>query len=218
MDCDESVMEGRKKQKNKPVDFTRELHTCLIRYYARLNKLDEKWKELSKSAERPLEGLANRTEQFRYVTNKIEGTEDYVNQEVRDRLIFKIFMGLEEEMTILLNILTQFNDANQDLKNYLVNLENARSKVSLEDEDMKELNEGTPWRPALNLLMQWAVEGFQFYHNMYLRINNCMKLVDYKKEETIDNLISSFTEDKRGRRNIDGIFIFTHFLAKETVH
>ncbi|EGI67630.1 hypothetical protein G5I_03761 [Acromyrmex echinatior] len=45
-----------------------ELHMCLVRYFLRLERLDDKWKELSKKAEKSLEGLANRTEQLRHVT------------------------------------------------------------------------------------------------------------------------------------------------------
>lgn len=37
----------------------------------------------------------------------------------------------------------------------------------------------------------------------YLRISDHLKLVDYKAEETVNNLISSFTEEKRGRKNIN---------------
>ncbi|XP_029663763.1 uncharacterized protein LOC115235852 [Formica exsecta] len=197
--------------------MSRQLHACLVRYFARLEKLDDKWKELSERAERPLEALANQAEQFRHVTNvKINETENSVDEETRERLIFKILMGLEDEITLLLDILTQFNDANQDLKNYLVNLENARSQVSFKDETMQELIKGTSYRPALNLLLEWAVEGFQFYDNMYLCIRDCMKSIDYKTEETIDNLISSFVEEQRGRRNINKILAFTQFLAKET--
>ncbi|KAL0134857.1 hypothetical protein PUN28_001561 [Cardiocondyla obscurior] len=199
--------------------MSRELHACLIRYFARLDRLDEKWKDLSKRAERPLQVLANRTEQLRHVMNEeTDEAEDSVDRETRGRLIFKILMGLEEEVVLLRDILTQFNDANQDLKNHLVNLENARSKVSLNDETILELFRETPYRPKLELLLQWAVEGFQFYHNMYLRISDCMKSIDYKVEETIDNLVSSFTEEKRGRKNINRILAFTQFLAKETLH
>ncbi|XP_011175702.1 uncharacterized protein LOC105207758 [Solenopsis invicta] len=200
--------------------MARELHVCLIRYFARLERLDDKWKELSQKAERPLEVLANRAEQLRHVTNseEIDGVEDSVDQETRERLIFKILMGFEEEIALLSNILTQLNDANQDLKNYLINLENARSKVSLKDETMQELIKGTPYRPTLELLLEWAVEGFQFFHNMYLRISDCMRLIDYKEEETINNLTSSFVEEKRGRKNINKILAFTQFLAKETLH
>ncbi|XP_011050961.1 PREDICTED: uncharacterized protein LOC105144025 isoform X3 [Acromyrmex echinatior] len=179
-----------------------ELHMCLVRYFLRLERLDDKWKELSKKAEKSLEGLANRTEQLRHVTNeKIDGAENSIDQETRERLIFKVLMSLEEEMAFLSNILTQFNDINQDLKNYLVNLENARSKISLKDKLMQELIKGTSYRPALELLLQWATEGYQFFHNMYLRISDCMKSIDYKTEETVSNLISSFVEEDRRRKN-----------------
>ncbi|GAB1868610.1 hypothetical protein CAJAP_09689 [Camponotus japonicus] len=198
--------------------MSRELHACLVRYFARLQKLDEKWKELSAKAERPLEALANQAEQFRHVANvNINETENNMDEETRERLMFKILMGLEDEIALLLDILTQFNDANQDLKNYLVKLENARSQVSLKDETMQELIKGTSYQPKLNLLLEWAVESFQFYHNMYLRIRDCMKSINYKMEETIDNLISSFVEEQRGRRNIYKILAFTQFLAKEAL-
>ncbi|XP_072746794.1 uncharacterized protein [Anoplolepis gracilipes] len=198
--------------------MSRELHACLVRYFARLEKLDEKWKELLGTAERPLEALANQAEQFRHVAKvNVDETENSVDGETRERLIFKILMGLEDEVTLLLDILTQFNDANQDLKNYLVNLENARSQVSFKDVTMQELIKGTSHRPMLNLLLEWAVESFQFYHNMYLHIKDCMKSLDYKTEETIDNLISSFVEDQCERRNINKILTFTQFLAKETL-
>lgn len=192
---------------------------CLVRYFARLERLDDKWRELSKKAERPLEALANRMEQLRHVMNEeIDGAEDIVGREARERLIFKILMGLEEEIELLSDILTQLNDANQDLKNYLVNLENARSKVSLKDETMQELIKGTPYRPTLELLLQWAVEGFQFFHNMYLRISDCMKLIDYKAEETVDNLTSSFVEEKRGRKNINSRYnFFIPFASRKAV-
>ncbi|XP_011883220.1 PREDICTED: uncharacterized protein LOC105570545 [Vollenhovia emeryi] len=202
--------------------MARELHACLVRYYARLERLDDKWRELSKKAEILLDILSNRTEQLRQVMNvhseEIDGVEDIMDRETRERLAFKILMGLEEEMARLYNILTQLNDANQDLKNYLDNLENARSKVSLKDETMKELIKGTPYRPTLELLLQWAVEGFQFFHNMYLRVNDGMKSLDYKAEKTVDNLVSSFAEEKRGRKNINRILACTQFLAKETLN
>lgn len=37
----------------------------------------------------------------------------------------------------------------------------------------------------------------------YLRINDCIKSIDYKAKDTVDNLISSFAEEKRGRKNIN---------------
>lgn len=44
-----------------------------------------------------------------------EDAEDSVDKETRERLIFKILMGLGEEIALLSDILTQLNDANQVL-------------------------------------------------------------------------------------------------------
>lgn len=46
--------------------------------------------------------------------------EDNVDRETRERLIFKILMGLEEEIALLSDILTQLNDANQVLSSFRV--------------------------------------------------------------------------------------------------
>ncbi|XP_020279076.1 uncharacterized protein LOC109852377 isoform X2 [Pseudomyrmex gracilis] len=184
--------------------MARELHTCLIRYFARLKEMDSKWKELSQNAQEPLEAMIGLGEQFRVVAcEEIEGTEDIVDEETRGRLIFQILMSLEDKMSLINNILTQFNYAKQDLKSYLVTLEDARSKVSLKDEAMQELIKGTPCRPALDRLLVWSMEGFQFYDNMYHRINECVQSIDYKSEETINDMISSFKEDKRKRKNLN---------------
>ncbi|XP_020279074.1 uncharacterized protein LOC109852377 isoform X1 [Pseudomyrmex gracilis] len=198
--------------------MARELHTCLIRYFARLKEMDSKWKELSQNAQEPLEAMIGLGEQFRVVAcEEIEGTEDIVDEETRGRLIFQILMSLEDKMSLINNILTQFNYAKQDLKSYLVTLEDARSKVSLKDEAMQELIKGTPCRPALDRLLVWSMEGFQFYDNMYHRINECVQSIDYKSEETINDMISSFKEDKRKRKNLNWLLAHTQFLIKESL-
>ncbi|EZA60825.1 hypothetical protein X777_13026 [Ooceraea biroi] len=46
------------------------LHACLVQYFARLEKLNHKWQELSKNAEIPLMALANQAEQFRSIITK----------------------------------------------------------------------------------------------------------------------------------------------------
>lgn len=43
----------------------------------------------------------------------IDETENSMDAETRERLMFKILMSLEDEIALLLDILTQFNDANQ---------------------------------------------------------------------------------------------------------
>lgn len=126
-------------------------------------------------------------------------------------------MGIENEVTTILDVLTRFNNANQDLKNRLTNLENARSKVLRTDETMIELVKGTPYRPRLDSLLAWAIDGYKYYHRLYFKINSCMKGLDYKNEETINELTKSFVEDRFDRTRIDRIFAITQFLTKETI-
>lgn len=46
-------------------------------------------------------------------------------------------------------------------------MEDARSMVSLNDVSMKNLVDGTPDRPKLNLLLEWAIDAFNYYHELY---------------------------------------------------
>ncbi|XP_017887557.1 uncharacterized protein LOC108629420 [Ceratina calcarata] len=199
--------------------MAKELHKCLINYFSQLEKVDCKWKELAKEADRPLQALKNQSEQLRLVISEgVTDAELCKIDEVYERLIFKILMGIDSELGLLLNILTLFNNINQDLRNRLINLEDARSNVSLDDETVRELINGTPERPRLNLLLEWAIDAFTHYHGLYLAINENIKKFNYKDAETIENLIKSFVEDRFKRDRIDRILAFTQFLKKETVH
>ncbi|XP_003702011.1 uncharacterized protein LOC100878666 [Megachile rotundata] len=196
--------------------MAKEVQKCLINYFSQLEKVDYKWKELSEEAERPLQALKNQSQQLRLITSKeVDDAELCEMDEVRERLIFKILMGINNELELIMDILTRFNNVNQDLKNRLRNLESARSKVSPDEETMQQLINGTPYRPRLNLLLEWGVDAFNYYHEIYLSINQSVKEFDYKNEETIENLSKSFVEDRHKRARIDRILGFTQFLAKE---
>ncbi|XP_043508815.1 uncharacterized protein LOC122528120 [Frieseomelitta varia] len=198
--------------------MTKELHKCLINYFSQLEKVNCKWDELSEEAKRPLHALKNQSEQIRLVvSNEIDNAELCKIDELRERLIFKILMGIDNELRLLFDILMRFNNINQDLKNRLNNLEDARSKVSLDDDTMKELINGTPYRPRLNLLLEWAIEAFNYYHELYLLINGNIKKFNYNDEETIKNLTKCFIEDRFKKLRIERILYFTQFLIKESL-
>ncbi|KAK9309302.1 hypothetical protein QLX08_001040 [Tetragonisca angustula] len=183
-----------------------------------LEKVNCKWNELSEEAKRPLHALRNQSEQVRLVvSNEIDNAELCKIDELRERLIFKILMGIDNELRLLFDILMRFNNINQDLKNRLNNLEDARSKVSLDEDTMKELINGTPYRPRLNLLLEWAVEAFNYYHELYLLINGNIKKFNYNDEETIKNLTKCFIEDRFKKLRIERILYFTQFLIKESL-
>ncbi|XP_053994410.1 uncharacterized protein LOC128884797 [Hylaeus volcanicus] len=195
-----------------------ELHKCLINYFSQLRKVDSKWKELSEEARRPLEALRNQSEQLRLVTSKEVNDADFCKRtELYERLIYKIMMGIDNEIVLMSDISTRFNNVTQDLNNRLKNVEDARSKVSIKDDTMKELVDGTTERPKLNLLLEWTIDSFNYYNELYLELKRNLKQFDYKCEETIENLTKSFVEDRYKRARIDRIFAFTQFLVKETV-
>ena len=198
--------------------MAKDLHKCLINYFSQLEKVDNKWKELSEEAERPIQSLRNQSEQLRLVTSKeVNDAELCKMDEVHERLIFKILMGINNELVLIFDILTRFNNINQDLKNRLKNLEDARSKASLNEETMKELINGSPYRPRLNLLLEWAIDAFNHYHGLYLLINENLRKCDYKDEKMIEDLRKSFVEDRFKRSRMDRILGSTQFLIKETV-
>ena len=198
--------------------MAKDLHKCLINYFSQLEKVDNKWKELSEEAERPIQSLRNQSEQLRLVTSKeVNDAELCKMDEVHERLIFKILMGINNELVLIFDILTRFNNINQDLKNRLKNLEDARSKASLNEETMKELINGSPYRPRLNLLLEWAIDAFNHYHGLYLLINGNLRKCDYKDEKMIEDLRKSFVEDRFKRSRMDRILGSTQFLIKETV-
>ncbi|XP_012259416.2 uncharacterized protein LOC105688003 [Athalia rosae] len=193
----------------------KEFEKFILGYYLHLFKIDEKWKDLSKTAERPLNSLKNQSEQLRLVSNKLlkDTTDIGYPEGLREKLIFKINVGIEDELSIILEIINQMNNANQELKSKLKKLENARSKIDPNSVEMKDIVFGTPLRPRMDLLMEWALDSNDYYDKSYSRIRKCMKALDCQDEESIDNLIKSFEPDKKGRANMDRILGFTQFIA-----
>ncbi|XP_078048999.1 uncharacterized protein LOC144476206 [Augochlora pura] len=195
-----------------------ELHKQLISYFSQLEKIDCKWKELSEEAKRPLNALKNQLEQLRLVTSEgVDNTVICQTEEIYGRLIYKILLGIDNEITLLLDISSRFNNVNQALRSRYKNLEDARSNVSLNDDTMKELVNGTPYRPRLNLLLKCAMDGLNYYNDLYLRINENINKYNYKNEEMIEDLTNLFVEDRFKRERIDQILAVTQFLIKETV-
>ncbi|XP_011504962.1 PREDICTED: uncharacterized protein LOC105367841 [Ceratosolen solmsi marchali] len=195
----------------------KKLLKCLVDFYSKLACLDNNWKELSKSNEKVLNALRNQVEQLRHVTSsEVDNAELFKIEGLRDQLIFKIHAGIDEEIVAIYDTLTQLNNDTQDLKNRLINLERTRSKLSLDHENMSELVNGTTRRPKLNLLLEWAIDACDYYQNIYYRINNSLKALDYKDEQSIQKLAGSFIEKEMPRTKIDRILAYTQFLAQET--
>ncbi|KAJ8683792.1 hypothetical protein QAD02_019584 [Eretmocerus hayati] len=146
----------------------KELHKCLVDFFSKFENTDNKWQESRSNLVRVLNALENQAEQLRHVTNpEVDNAELFKVEGLRERLIFKIHAGIEEEVTRIQEAITRLHNNSQDLKNRLTKIESARNAVSLHDEKMKELVSGTPYRPKLNLLLEWAIDVCEYYHNLY---------------------------------------------------
>ncbi|OXU27773.1 hypothetical protein TSAR_009522 [Trichomalopsis sarcophagae] len=207
----------------------KELHKCLVEFFSKLETTDIKWKELQKNTERVIEALKNQTEQLRHVTRKahqkatlpcsseVDNAELCKVEGLRERLIFKIHAGIENEVACIQEAVTRLNNNSQDLKNRLMKIEATRSKLSLDDENLRELVNGTPRRPKLNSLLEWAIDACDYYHNLYRQLSESLKALDYKDTKSIERLAESFVERESTRMRIDRILTYTQFVARETV-
>ncbi|XP_015609946.1 uncharacterized protein LOC107274901 [Cephus cinctus] len=194
------------------------LHVCLIGYFSQLEKLDVKWRDLLSVIDKPVNSLINYSEQLQLVTSKeVDNAEICSVDGLREKLIFKINMGIEDEIALVLDVVSQLNNANQSLKNKLDTLESARDKVSLDDPSLQYLLDGSPLRPRLNLLLEFAIDGYKFYDQLYRNISTCMKTLDCKYPRSLENLSKSLIQNNQRRTTIDRILAFTQYLEQESI-
>ncbi|XP_058801180.1 uncharacterized protein LOC131669962 [Phymastichus coffea] len=197
--------------------MNKESHKCLINFYSKLESTDTKWKEIQASTNNVLKVLKHRIEQLRHVrSSEVDNAELCKVEELRERLVAKILAGIEDEVALVHEAIAKLNNYSQDLKQRLANLETTLNGSSLSDERMKELVEGTGRRPRLDLLIEWAIDACDFYHNLYLSLKASLKDLDYSDEGCVDKLSASLVEPQLAREKIDYILTLTQFLASET--
>lgn len=91
----------------------------------------------------------------------------------------------------------------QDLRIKLERLEVVRSKAAVNEPSFKELVNGTPLRPRLDLLLEWAIESSTYYSQLSANIFENFKALDYKNEESVTDWIQAFDRDRRKRERIE---------------
>ncbi|XP_023290635.1 uncharacterized protein LOC105697430 isoform X2 [Orussus abietinus] len=169
-----------------------------------LEKLEDKWTELLKCAKIPLNALETQSEQLRLVrSQEVDNAELCQVGNLRDRLVYQIRMGIENEIVLLQEIVTRMNTANQELGNKLTQLENARTKIPLSTPEIMYLVRGSPYLPRLDLLMEWALDGYLYYQDLYRGICMALKSIDSSDKRTVDTLSERFMEDKFRRARQD---------------
>ncbi|XP_011301247.1 uncharacterized protein [Fopius arisanus] len=190
---------------------------ALVGFYSGLQTIQGKWAERCESVRDSLQGLQNFSEQLGHVFSKeIDNAEICGIENMREKLAFKIDLRMEEEISRIRGTIQSLGELNQELKNKLIHLEKVRSGVFVNDPSMKEIVQGTPSRPRLNLLLEWAIDAQHYYQQRYTEINESFKAIDKGKRETFVELMEAF--QRHGEKaKLDRILGFTQYLAKEKI-
>ncbi|KAF7994248.1 hypothetical protein HCN44_003338 [Aphidius gifuensis] len=196
----------------------KELLKSLQSYYICLVKIINKWNTIKKNTEKAIANLRNSCQQLRCVTSEEVDNANICKIEfMRDKLIFKINLGIEEEIEQIDKAIKSLGVLNSELKSKLNNLETTRAKVSTDDPKIIQIIEGTPRRAKLSLLLEWAMISQEYYQQLYQDINERLKSIKRNDEKTVLLLISAFEENQESKTQIERILVFTKFLIEETI-
>ncbi|XP_032671728.1 uncharacterized protein LOC116844383 [Odontomachus brunneus] len=192
-----------------------QLHKALLRYYKQLHSLYDEWLKISKEINISLTALTDQKTALRLISDDADYDEVDIDEELRHRLMFNILMVLDEEQDHLFKVMLQFNHIIQDLANLFHNMIQARSKVSVIDEEMRLLIKGSHCRPKLDLLMQWATKSLEYFNKLYHCINSEVKLLDCNKMKTVDKVRVALKEADKERITIKKILAHTQYMIDE---
>ncbi|XP_023722131.1 uncharacterized protein LOC111872438 isoform X1 [Cryptotermes secundus] len=158
-------------------------------FFSYLDKHNLKWHDNVQKAAKPLSGLCNQSEQLRLV-KMYEDAEDSELPNIKSRLISKIKLGLEEELSILKNILKECQACNRELKQKLVAVERKCETV-----ETLALLRGTATHPAPCLMLEWAQDAWRIYHTFYFQISGALRCLNYEDEDSVLRFQKAFEED-----------------------
>ncbi|XP_043484433.1 uncharacterized protein LOC122512583 [Leptopilina heterotoma] len=194
------------------------LYKSIVKYYSYLKIVSTTWNDVISSAKEQINGLKSLCEQFRLITSvDADQTEIYKQNGLKEKLQIKVFRAIQNEIAIIGNFLNRLNKINQELKNKFARIEEARSKVSLRDLEMKQLINGTPLIPRLEKLILWAKESQDYYPSLLQSVSENFNSLDHNDENTIVNFEKSFNINYFWKIKIDNILRFTETISRVNV-
>jgi len=166
-------------------------------FFSYLCEHNLKWQNSIQKAKKPLNGLCNQSEQLRLVKKFEDDVDDEELPNIKSRLILKIKLGLEEEVSLLMEILKECETSNKELKNKLVTVEQRCEAVETE-----AMLQGTATQPAPCLMVEWAQDAWRMYHMFYVQMNGGLRCLNYEDEDSVVRLQKAFEEDVKMKRYI----------------
>ncbi|KDR09922.1 uncharacterized protein LOC110838405 [Zootermopsis nevadensis] len=178
-------------------------------FFTYLNELNLKWHNNIEKAAKPLNAFRNQAEQLRLV-KKFEDNDDNAElPNLKSRLISKIKLGVEEELSLLKEILKEFEISNKDLKKKLVFVEQRCEAVETE-----AMLRGTATQPAPYLMVEWAEDAWRLYHAFYIQIYGALRCLNCEDEDSVVRFQTAFQEDAKMKCHIERMLAYTKFFVE----
>ncbi|XP_028139097.1 uncharacterized protein LOC114333426 [Diabrotica virgifera virgifera] len=152
----------------------------------------DKWRNLLNEAEKPVQALVNFSEQLRHVEKaNISYLEDF--KVLQDKLMYKIFSEIEDEIASIRGIIDRLHTANQEVKNKLSILE--KSTVDLDWDEETPLIRGTAFQPPLSRILQEGYNYVLFFTSALKSFNDNMKVLNIRNEHFMKIFENKFKID-----------------------
>lgn len=177
-------------------------------FFSYLDKHNLKWHDGIQKATKPLNALCNLSEQL-ILVKLYEDIEDNELPNIKSRLISKIKLGLEEELSLLKNILKECEACNKELKRKLVAVEQKCEAV-----ETPAMLRGTATHPAPCLMLEWAQDVWRIYHTFYFQISGALRCLNYEDEDSVLRFRKAFEEDAKMKYHIQRISAYTKFFVE----
>ncbi|XP_011149828.1 uncharacterized protein LOC105189438 [Harpegnathos saltator] len=188
------------------------LNNALLRYFKYVHTLYDEWLIINRTIETSLKIVDDQNEILRLISDDVTYNDIEIDEEQRQRLMFKILIVLDNELNSLFRIMSQFNYTIQDLMNHYDNVIQYRSRIYLADKEMIPLIMGSYCRPRLSLLMEWTTKSLEYFRKLYFCINN--EIHNYNKENIADKVRAAINQINN-RTSIKNILAYTQYMMKE---
>ncbi|KAI4469847.1 casein kinase 2 substrate [Holotrichia oblita] len=170
-----------------------QINKYLVNFVKALPSFRDKWGALVESIAKPLDGLINQAEQLRHVEKAdLKDVDDF--EGMKERLLYRIYEGIEEDICSIKQTVDKLNKLNNDLKNKLTLLENATVNLDWDDKNAA-LIKGSATQPALELLLDYALDFWLVFCLAARNINKAMREIDVRDAKSMTDLQNSFKVD-----------------------
>ncbi|XP_072385260.1 uncharacterized protein [Diabrotica undecimpunctata] len=152
----------------------------------------DKWRNLLNEAKKPVQALVNFSEQLRHVEKaNISYIKDF--KVLQDKLMYKIFSEIEDEITLIRGIIDHLHAANQEVKNKLSILE--KSTIDLDWDLDTPLIRGTAFQPPLSRILQEGYNYILFFTSALKSVSDHIKVLNVRNEQFMKNFENKFNID-----------------------